>query len=115
MEDLNQENAEVSQVLGNYELYRERSRGRKESKKAKLTHKSNKQSEDKENIKYYVNRQKRSTGKPNLEGAQQGEPIKSRSRSRKDPSKELRGLPMKDSLLAKAKKKSNSAKSLFHK
>jgi hypothetical protein len=66
-EDIEKEKLDVSQMLGSYELFRERSRGHKECKKSKPTHKSNKQSEDKENIKYYVNRQKKSVGKINHE------------------------------------------------
>jgi hypothetical protein len=46
-EEINQEKLDVAQILGSYELFRERSRAQKDYKKSKPTHKSKRQSEDK--------------------------------------------------------------------
>ena len=62
-EDISAEITTVSEVLDSYRIFRQKSKQKKEPLK-KMTHKSNKLSEDKENVLYYVNRQKdKSKGK----------------------------------------------------
>lgn len=56
-EDIAAEIVTVSEVLDNYRIFRQKSKQKKEPVK-KITHKANKLSEDKENVLYYVNRQK---------------------------------------------------------
>lgn len=136
VEEVAGEVALITEVLASYRQFREKSK----QKGKKATHKSNKHSEDKENVPYYVNRQKnRSKSKhPKGEQEQRTQKYKSRSRSKLDKersrsklemgtcrdkikltsskldkSKEAHPLKSKESIVLKVKhKKSSSAKSI---
>jgi hypothetical protein len=120
----------VTEVLASYRQFREKS---KQKMGKKITHKSNKLSEDKENVPYYVNRQKnRSKSKHHKkENDQRSEKYKSRSRSKlekerskdkvkltyskldREKSRDAPQLKSKESIVLKAKhKKSSSTKSI---
>lgn len=114
----------MTDVLTSYQNFRQQSK-----QKPIKQHRSNKHSEDKENVPYYVNRQKKRSKSKGKAEDQCGK-LKSRSRSKAEGSKaklaasrwegdsaQLRSkdsaqLKSKESLMVGAHKKSSSAKSM---
>lgn len=115
-EDIAAEILKVSEVLDNYRLFRQKSKQKKENIK-KITHKVNKRSEDKENVLYYVNRQKnKSKSKKPEQTDERSEKFKSRSRSRKEvenAKEKSKLVKSKECILLKVNRKSTSTKSIL--
>lgn len=124
VEEVSAEVSLVTDVLTSYQNFRQQSKQRPVKQ-----HRSKKHSEDKENVPYYVNRQKKRSKSKGKAEDQCGK-LKSRSRSKAEGSKaklvasrweadngQLRSkdsaqLKSKESLMVGAHKKSSSAKSM---